>query len=131
VNDDAGRPVSGLRNPVAAVRGAGAGALATMALVLLLAIVPLIKLKAPGGAVALAATLAGVAIGLAGMLRRTWAWWAGLVVPVALLAAWGWSVPLGVLGVLFLLLWGYLLHVRRVVLGGSRDGSPSGAAPSG
>jgi hypothetical protein len=108
---------SGLRDPPAAVRGAGAGGLAAMALVLLLAIVPLVKVHAPGGAVALAVVLAVVAVALAGLLRRRWAWYAALVVPAALLAATAWSVALGLLGVLFALLWAYLLHVRRTVLG--------------
>jgi hypothetical protein len=108
---------SGLRNPPAAVRGAGAGALATMAVVLLMAIVPLIKLEAPGAAVATVVVLAVVAGVLCGMLGRAWAWRAGWVVPVALLVS-GlmWNVVLTVLGVLFALLWGYVLYVRRSVL---------------
>jgi hypothetical protein len=107
---------SGLRDPAAAVRGVGAAALATMALVLLLAIVPLLKLHTRGPVIGLVVTLIVVSLLLAGLLRRSWAWYAALAVPAALLAAFGWSVALGLLGALFALLWAYLLHVRRVVL---------------
>jgi hypothetical protein len=111
-------PRPGLRNPLAAVRGAGAGALAVEALVLLLAIAPLARIGGAGrgtaiGLVVALAVLAGL---LAGMLRHDWAWWAGLVVPVGLLAG-GWlHWSLGVLGVVFGLLWGYMLNVRRTIL---------------
>src|SRR5690349_8281567 len=78
---------SGLRNPGAAVRGVGAAALGVEALVILLALVPMAKLG--GGhvvaAIWLAAVLAVVAGVLAGLLRYRWAWWAAVVVPVALL----------------------------------------------
>lgn len=114
---------SGLRNPPAAVRGAGAGALAAMAVTSLLAIVPLIRLGVASGAVWLVAVLAVLSIVLIGLLRRPWAWWAALAVPAALVVG-GlvWHVALTVLGVLFGLLWLYVLRVRRTVL--------SGAAPS-
>ena len=114
---------SGLRDPAAAVRGVGAGSLAAEMIVLLLAIVPLIRLGAPKGAVWLAVGLAVVATVLIGLLRRPWAWWAALVVPVALLAGGVLHTALGVLGVLFGLLWAYVLHVRHTVLSG---GSPTG-----
>lgn len=108
---------SGLRNPPAAVRGAGAGALATMAVVLLLAIVPLIRLDAPTGAVVTVVALVLVAVVLCGLLRRDWVWYAALLVPAGLLAGTAWHPALGVLGVLFGLLWAYVLNVRRTVLG--------------
>lgn len=107
---------SGLRNPPAAVRGAGAGALATMALVLLMGIVPLIRLDAPTAAIVVISVLAVVAIVLCGLLRHEWAWYAAIVVPVALLATSFLYVALGILGVLFALLWAYMLYVRRTVL---------------
>jgi hypothetical protein len=116
---------SGLRNPAAAVRGVGAGALGAQALVLLLTIVPLVKVGGPhrGAAIAVTVGLAVVAVVLAGLLGRPWAWYAGAVIPLALLAA-GWlHWTLAVLGVVFALVWAYVLHVRRSVL--------SGAAPSG
>jgi hypothetical protein len=117
-------PTSGLRNPPAAVRGVGAGALAVEALVLLLAIAPLAKLGGPGtgAAIGLVVGLAVLAAVLAGLLRHRWAWWAAAVVPVALLAGGFLHWSLAVLGVVFALLWGYVTYVRRSVLGrGSRD----------
>jgi hypothetical protein len=111
---------SGLRNPGAAVRGVGAGALAGEALVLLLCIVPLAKFGGPHGGRALVVVigLAVVAIVLAGLMRHNWAWYAGAVVPLGLIAGGLLYGPLAILGFLFALLWLYLLHVRRSVLSG-------------
>jgi hypothetical protein len=109
--------VSGLRNPPAAVRGAGAVALAGVALVLLMAIVPLVRLTASRTLVTLVIVLAIVAIVLCGLLKRGWAWYAAYVIPAALLLAGVAYGALAVLGVLFGLLWTYILHVRRSVLG--------------
>jgi hypothetical protein len=113
-----------LRNPTAAVRGVGAGALGAQAVILLLAIAPLARIggSSRGPAIALVAVLAVVAVVLIGMLRRSWAWWAGAVVPAGLIAG-GWlHWSLAALGVLFGLLWAYVLHVRRSVTGGSPTG---------
>ena len=107
---------SGLRNPPAAVRGAGAGALAAMALVLLMGIVPLVRLDAPTASVVVIVVLAVLAIVLCGLLKRDWAWYAAILIPVTLLASTFLHAALGVLGVLFALLWAYMLHVRRTVL---------------
>jgi hypothetical protein len=116
---------SGVRNPSAAVRGVAAGALAAEALVLVLAIVPLVKVGGPyrAAAIGVVVSLAVLAIVLAGLLRHRWTWYAGGVIPLALLAAGILYGPLAVLGFLFALLWAYVLHVRRSVL--------SGAAPTG
>jgi hypothetical protein len=127
-------PRSGLRDPMAAVRGVGAGALAVEALVLLLAVAPLAKLGGSGGgaagrgaAIGLVIGLAVMAAALAGLLRHPWAWWAGTAVPLVLLGAGFLHWSLAVLGVLFGLLWVYVLNVRRSVLGGRpKGGSPSG-----
>jgi hypothetical protein len=113
-------PQSGLRNPRAAVRGMGAAALAAEGLVLLLGIQPIRVLGAhlTGWAIAMIVVLSVACFVLAGMLRRPWAWHAGSAVPVLVLA--GGLVfhrSLIVLGVLFGLLWIYVLHVRRRVLG--------------
>jgi hypothetical protein len=122
-------PRSGLRNPAAAVRGLGAAALAIEALVLLMAIVPLVKLGGPhasaavGAAVALA-VLSGV---LAGLLRYRWVWYAGIALQVVLFGCGLLHVALAVLGLLFGAVWGYVLSVRRGVLG-QRD--PRGVSRS-
>jgi hypothetical protein len=109
---------SGLRDPARAVRGLGAVALVVEAVVLLLALAPMIKL---GGAhrevaVVLCVALAVVAVALAGLLRAAWAWWAAAIVPLALIGG-GIAVNLSlfVLGVLFGLVWVYVLYVRRSI----------------
>jgi hypothetical protein len=110
---------SGLRNPGAAVRGVGAGALAIEALVLLLAIVPLARLGGhrSGAAIGAAIGLAVLSAVLAGLLRYRWAWYAGIALQVVLLACGLLHVVLAVLGLLFGAVWGYVLSVRRKVLG--------------
>jgi hypothetical protein len=110
---------SGLRNPDAAVRGVGAAALVVQGVVLLLGIVPLRVIgAADGGGVLAIVALAVLSFALAGLLRRRWAWWAGAAVPLVLLGC-GFlvHVSLAVLGVLFGLVWAYVLRVRRTVLG--------------
>jgi hypothetical protein len=110
---------TGLRNPKAAVRGVGAGALAAQGVVLLLAIQPIRVLGGhlTGLAIAVIVVLAVTCFGLAGLLRRSWAWHGGSVVQVVLLlSGFVFHPSLAVLGVLFGLLWTYVLHVRRNVL---------------
>jgi Protein of unknown function (DUF4233) len=110
---------SGLRNPSAAVRGVGAATLLLQAIVLLLALAPMARLGGARAAPAiwLCVALTVLLIVLAGLLPRSWAWWAAGLVPLALLAGGAflhWS--LAVLGVLFGLLWTYVLTVRRSIL---------------
>jgi Protein of unknown function (DUF4233) len=111
-----GRP-SGLRNPTAAVHGVGAGALAAEGLVLLLALEPMWVLKAGATGIAVVALLAAICFVLAALVRRAWVWYAAIAVPAALVVC-GFVIhpSLAVLGVLFGLLWAYVLHVRRSVL---------------
>lgn len=110
---------SGLRSPQRAVAGLGAGLLSLEALVLVLAIQPI---RVVGGGLSAAAIAAVVALAvaavlLAGMIRRAWAWPAGIVLQGALLLAGALHWSLLVLGVIFALVWAYALHVRRVILG--------------
>jgi Protein of unknown function (DUF4233) len=110
---------SGLRNPPAAVRGAGAGALCAEALAMLLAIQPIRTIGGglSGAAVAVVVALAVVLLLLAGLLRRGWAWYAAAGVQVLLLPAGLLHWSLAVLGVVFGLVWAYVMYVRRRVLG--------------
>jgi hypothetical protein len=114
-----GTKPSGLRNPVAAVRGLGAAALAIEALVLLLAIQPIRVLGGAlsGWAVAAVVGLAVLAAVLAGLTRREWAWHAGTVLQGLLLVSGLLHWSLFALGVIFGLVWIYVLHVRRAILG--------------
>ena len=121
-----GQRRSGLRNPVAAVRGVAAAALVVQGVVLLLAIVPLRVLGVGGSAATWTVVgLALASLAVAGLLRYRWAWWLGGALPVALIAcAFLVHLSLGVLGALFALVWLYVLRVRRVVLG--RDANATG-----
>ncbi|MFI6158318.1 DUF4233 domain-containing protein [Micromonospora haikouensis] len=117
--ETAGQRRSGLRNPAGAVRGLGAGTLGLEALVLLLAIQPIrvVGGELSGAAVAVIVLLAVAAVALAGMMRRPWAWHAGTVLQGALMLAGLLHWSLLALGIIFALVWGYALHVRRVILG--------------
>lgn len=110
---------SGLRSPVKAVRGLGASALLIETLVLLLAIAPLWVLGGAGSGAAIGAViaLAVAAVAIVGLLRRPWAWHAATALQGLLLLAGLLHWSLGVLGVIFGLVWGYVLHVRRSILG--------------
>lgn len=112
-------PPSGLRNPPAAVRGMGAGALCAEALALLLAIQPIRTLGGglSGAAIGVVVAFAAVLLLLTGLLRRGWAWYAAAGVQVLLLPAGLLHWSLAVLGVAFGLVWAYVLYVRRRVLG--------------
>lgn len=112
---------SGLRNPAGAVRGIGAGALVLQALALLLAIQPVRQFGGESGptrlaAVIVIAVLAVLAVALAGLLRHAWAWRAASLLQVVLIAAGLLHWSLAVLGLIFALVWGYVLYVRRRVL---------------
>jgi hypothetical protein len=110
---------SGLRNPAAAVRGVGAAALGAEGLVLLLAIQPIRVLGGhlPGVAIAVVVGLCVACFAVAGLLRHPWAWHAGTALQVLVFASgFVFHPSLAVLGVLFGLVWGYVLHVRRRVL---------------
>lgn len=110
---------SGLRNPPGAVRGLGAGTLFLEAVVLLLAIQPLRMVGGglSGLAIGVVCGLAGVALLLAGAMRRAWAWRAGGVLQVLLLVAGLVHWSLAILGLVFGAVWIYASHVRRVILG--------------
>ncbi|MQA23985.1 MAG: DUF4233 domain-containing protein [Micromonosporaceae bacterium] len=116
---DGGR--SGLRNPVRAVRVMGALTLVIEAVVLLLAIQPIRVLGGPHvtQAVTVVVVLAGVALVLASLLRYPAAWYAvgALNAAVTLSGFFQWA--LAVMGVVFALVWWYVLHVRRTILGSS------------
>ena len=116
-----GQKPSGLRNPGAAVRGVGAGTLVLQSVVLLLALAPLARIGGEHKTAAMwfCAALVVASVVLAGLLRHDWAWWAGLALPLTLIAGGlflHWS--LSAVGILFGLLWVYVLSVRRSVLRG-------------
>lgn len=109
---------SGLRNPQAAVRGLGAGTLVLEAIVLLLAIQPIRVLGGDlsGWGIGAVAALAVLAIVLAGMMKRRWAWHAGTALQVLLLAAGLFHWSLAALALIFGAAWAYASYVRRTIL---------------
>jgi hypothetical protein len=113
------RPVSGLRNPAGAVRGAGAGALVIEAVVLLLAIQPIRVLAGhlSGYGVASILVLVVLCVVLAGLLRRRWAWYAGIALQVLVVGTGVFQYALAVIGVVFAAIWLYVLYLRRTILG--------------
>ena len=112
-------PPSGLRNPQAAVRGLGAGTLVLEAIVLLLAIQPIRIMGGDlsGWGVGAVIALAVAAAALAGVMKRRWAWTAGTVLQVLLLAGGLLHWSLAALGLIFGAAWVYALSVRRTILG--------------
>lgn len=113
-----GRP-SGLRNPGRAVRGLGAGTLILEALVLLLAIQPIRLLGGDlsGVTIAVIVAFAVLCVVLAGRLGKAWSWPAATVLQGLLMlsALLHWS--LGLVGLIFGLVWVFVLHIRRSILG--------------
>lgn len=113
---DGGRR-SGLRDPQRAMRGLGAMTLSLEALTLLLAIQP-IRMTQGGITGAQLGVLLGafvVAVVCAGLLRRAWVWTLAGGLQVVLLAAGFLHWTLAAVGVIFGLVWLYVLHVRRTV----------------
>lgn len=113
-----GKP-SGLRNPSRALRGLGSIALLLEAVVLLLAIQPIRVTEGTIGTAQLVTLLvsACAAILLTGSLRSKWGWWLSAALQVTLIVGGvllHWMI--GAVGVLFGLLWLYVLYVRHKVL---------------
>ncbi|MEU4563757.1 DUF4233 domain-containing protein [Actinoplanes sp. NPDC023936] len=117
-HQEGARP-SGLKNPEGAVRGLGAATLSMEAIILLLAIAPLSVIGGDrkGPAIAAVGVAAVLAIVLCGMMKRNWAWQAGSVLQVLLLAGGLLHWTVAAVGVIFGLAWLYALHVRRTILG--------------
>ncbi|WP_163509967.1 DUF4233 domain-containing protein [Fodinicola acaciae] len=110
-------PTSGLRNPAAAARGVGAATLLLEALVLLLALVPLVKLsgRVSGAQIGILLGLVALCVLTCAVLKRAWGWHVGTVIQVAVMATGFFNWALLVLGVVFLAIWLYVLHVRRTL----------------
>jgi hypothetical protein len=112
-------PRSGLRNPAGAVRGLGAATLGLEGIVLLLAIQPIRIMGGhlTGWGIGTVVVLAVLAFLLTGMMKRPWAWGAGTVLQVVLLASGYFHWSLTLVGAIFGAAWGYALYVRRSILG--------------
>lgn len=73
----------------------------------------------PGLAGWYTAALAMAMVVAACVQRRPWGWRLALALQVVMVAGWFAHPALGVLGILFILVWGYLLYVRWSVAGAS------------
>lgn len=112
-----GKP-SGLRNPSRALKGLGSMALTLEAVVLLLAIQPIRIIEGTISTVQLALLLGSIfaAILLTGFLRSQWGWRLAGVLQVTLIVGGLAHWMIGAVGVLFGLVWLYVLYVRQKVL---------------
>ncbi|HEV7827192.1 MAG TPA: DUF4233 domain-containing protein [Mycobacteriales bacterium] len=111
-----GDPASGLRDPQAAVRGVAMGTLILESIVVLLAIAPLdMMVGITGTQMAVLAGLAVACLLVCGLLRRPWGWHVGTALQVAVTLTGFYLATMFVLGLVFLLLWLYLLRLRVTV----------------
>src|SRR4029079_5407404 len=95
-----------------------AAAMTLEGVTLLLAIQP-IRMLAPHdttAAVIFLVVTAVVAVVLAGMMKRPWAWHAGGVLQIVLLGGFFAHWSIAAIGVMFGLAWLYVLKVRRTIL---------------
>jgi hypothetical protein len=107
-------------DPLKGLRGVYAVVLALESIVVALALLVLPKFGGGGGAVATSVVggLAVVMLAAAFVQRRPWALAVALVLQVALIVAGFLTVVgLGVMGVVFALVWGALLYMRQDVAG--------------
>jgi Protein of unknown function (DUF4233) len=117
---------SGLRNPAAAARGLGAGTLILETIVLLLAIQPMRMLGGDlsGATIGVIVGAAVACVVLAGLLRRDWAWYTVAVLQGLLMVAGLLHWALAGVGLLFGLVWLYVLNVRRTILSPPKRDEP-------
>jgi hypothetical protein len=112
VND---RPVQG--DPLRALRGIFAGTLVMEAIIVGLALLVVGRLGGGLGGPAgwYTAGLALAMVVAAGVQRRPWGLGLALTLQVAMVAGWFAHPALGGLGLLFVLVWGFLLYFRSAV----------------
>jgi hypothetical protein len=121
---------SGLRNPNAAVRGLGVATLLLEALALLMAVQPLRVVGVATLGIAAVLVLAGAAAGLAALLRFPVTWHLVWLLNAAVVLTGWFQWALAALGVAFSLVWWYVLHVRRTILGPGDGPDPVPTAES-
>ncbi len=121
------------RDPWKGLRGVMAGTLVLEAIVVLLAL-PVVATTGGG----LSAVSTGFVVGLgvamivlSGLQRRSWALTANLVLAGLAVVGFVINVPLGVVGVIFAVVWGYLMYLRRDVLARMNAGRLPGQRPPG
>lgn len=102
-------------DPLKGLRGVMAATLALESIVVLLALLVLTKIGDNGGplGVTIVLLLASAMVVTAGLIRRPWGLWVALGLQAAMIAAGLLVFALGVLGVVFALVWVWLLRARR------------------
>ncbi len=106
-----------MSDPLQGLRGVLAGTLVMEAIVVGLALLVVDRLGGGAGGPAGWYTI-GLALAMmvaAGVQRRRWGLGLALTLQVAMVAGWFAHPALGGLGILFVLVWGYLLYVRWAV----------------
>jgi hypothetical protein len=119
--DVAGQPAP---DPWKSFRGVMAGTLVLEAIVVLLAL-PVVAVVG-GGLTALTGTyligLAAVLVVLAGLPGRPWAIWVNLALQVVVIAGWVVHPAIGVIGVIFAMVWVLIVYLRGEVLRRQKQG---------
>jgi Protein of unknown function (DUF4233) len=109
--------VSGRTDPLRGLRGICAGVLVMEAIAVGLALLVVDRLSGGLGGVAgwYTGSLALAMVVASSVQRRPWGTGLALALQLAMVAGWFAHPALGVLGLLFVLVWSYLLYVRRIV----------------
>jgi len=99
------------------VRGVATATLIVESLVVLLAIQPIrmVAPDTPGWTLGLVALVAVACLGAAALLRHRWGWHVGTALQVAVTLTGLFQPAMFVLGLVFLAVWLYVLHLRRLV----------------
>ncbi len=102
-------------NPLKGLRAVMAAILVLESIVVLLALLVITKIGDNGGPLGIIVVLllAAAMIVTAGLMRRPWALWVALGLQLAMIASGLLVFALGVLGVVFALVWVWLLRARR------------------
>lgn len=125
---DRPEPDAPLRDPWKGLRGVMAGILILEAIVVALALLVVARL---GGGLgtgqgALVMGLVAALLVAVALVRFRWGLWVALALQAALIACWVVQTALGLLGVVFALVWTYVLWVRHDVARRLAEGSLPG-----
>jgi len=111
-------------DPWKSFRGVMAGTLVLEVIAVLLAL-PVVAMVGGGltaGSTTYLLGFAGLLVVLAGMQRRPWAIWANLAVQAILVAGFFLHPAVGIMGVIFVVVWGVIAYLRAEVLRRQRLG---------
>jgi hypothetical protein len=115
-------------DPWKSFRGVMAGTLVLEVIVVLLAL-PVVAVVGPGLTAATGTYLIGLAVVLlvlAGFQGRPWAIWVNLALQLVLIAGWLVHGAIGIIGVIFAIVWLVILYLRNQVLGKQKRGELPG-----